>query len=129
MVGRAAGDESRVGVFGIDVVQVDQAQALADRRSEEMLYVAALSREVPERAPIVRASVHEGLVPDAPDAMRLIVARTAQPAEVGVDVIPALGAEHHVVNVDPGAALAVIARLTEALQAEARSCVRVSYAW
>ena len=128
MVGRAAGDESRVGVFGIDVMQVDQTQALADRRPEEMLDVAALSREVPERAPIVSASVHEGLVPDAPDAMRLIVTRTAQPAEVGVDVIPALGAEHDVVDVYPGTALAVVARLTEALQAEAGSGVRVSYA-
>ena len=110
-------------------MQMDESLAWADDWPEDFFQLTALSREVPERAPIVSASVHGRLVPDAPDAMRLIVARTAQPAEVGVDVISALGAEHDVVNVYPGTSLAVVARLTDVLQAEARSCVRVSYAW
>ena len=61
--------------------------------------------------------------------MRFIMACTAQPAEVSVDVIPALGAEYDVMDVYPRTALAVVARLTEVLQPEARSGVRVSYAW
>ena len=50
--------------------------------------------------------------------MRRVVARSAQPGQVGFHVIPGLAAKFSVVRVNPGAELAALTGLTDVEQAE-----------
>ena len=61
--------------------------------------------------------------------MRLIVANTTEPGEVGVDVIPQLAPKFSVMDVNSRAELTALAGLVQVLEPEPANGFTVSYAW